>query len=290
VTGRVNNHYIFYGSTVDPSYSTNPYDAAGQMHNVFMSALAQPEMLNNSLAPAFYKSTVGNLLSAYDYDSTLFADSFDLINSEMYRLASYGDNYSSYYHSLTIRGDIIALHENYLQKLDSIIDSIPIVLSQVGGSMPATCLSMFSKIKALEDVIMADQDLSQTNARMVLLTATSIARHSIAYFAEVHINSGNSWRNYINPPVLPEGPTDPHPGVIDEDYWVIVGADWVKVTKADAAGSVGAVSACGMAAVFIEFTWPVIAGAVLGGSSGNSAVELYNQLVYGSAMLIWVCC
>lgn len=173
---------------------------------------------------------------------------------------------------------------SYALKLNNEVDKIGVYLHEKNGSMIEAYKVLNENIKRIESQIISEKNFDNPNQKIMLLSMASIYRFSMYNYMDIVLRDTNPIESIIEQ----EGDTVFHDDFEDDlPSIMIVGADWGRVGHADAAGGLGGLSAAGVSWFFIEVTWPIVAGMGLGGSIGNSIIELYNQVAFGSATIIW---
>lgn len=173
---------------------------------------------------------------------------------------------------------------SYAIELSNEVDRIGSYLQEKNGSMIDAYKVLNENIKLIESQIISENNFDNPNQKTMLLSMASIYRFSMYNYMEIVLEDTNPLESIIEQEgdtIFYDDPEDDLPSIM------IVGADWGRVGHADAAGGLGGLSAAGVSWFFIEVTWPIVAGMGLGGAVGNSVIELYNQVAYGPAFIIW---
>jgi hypothetical protein len=288
-TGLVNESDLMASSQGTPSYvynSENPYDEMGILHNSGMKSIATPQLFNAEYSQQEYISNMAQFLDNNNLDGAYFGDNFSTFKQESRILQSFiiESTIQEYLESLESRGLISDLMAGYAIKLSDEVDRVGEYLKEKNGSMVDAYKKLSSNIKIIESQIISESNFDNANQKMMLLSMASIYRFSMYNYMEIVLEDSNPLESIIeqeSDTVFHDDPEGDMGGIM------IIGADWARIGHADAAGGLGGLAATGVSAFFIEVTWPIVAAAGLGGAVGNSVVELYNQVIDGTAWIIF---
>ncbi len=272
-----------------PNYvynSDNPYDVLGEFHNEGMRSITTTRIFNAEKSQKEYISKMNQFLNNNGLFEGKFTDNFEEIKKESRFLQRFiqESTVQEYINSLKTRERISDLMASYALKLNNEVDKIGVYLHEKNGSMIEAYKVLNENIKRIESQIISEKNFDNPNQKIMLLSMASIYRFSMYNYMDIVLRDTNPIESIIEQ----EGDTVFHDDFEDDlPSIMIVGADWGRVGHADAAGGLGGLSAAGVSWFFIEVTWPIVAGMGLGGSIGNSIIELYNQVAFGSATIIW---
>ena len=280
----------FMASSQDiPGYvynSDNPYDEMGVLHNDGMKAITTSRIFHTEKSQEEYISKMAQFLNDNSLDGEEFTANFEKIKNESRVLQSFikESTVKQYIYSLENRELISDLMASYAIELSNEVDRIGSYLQEKNGSMIDAYKVLNENIKLIESQIISENNFDNPNQKTMLLSMASIYRFSMYNYMEIVLEDTNPLESIIEQEgdtIFYDDPEDDLPSIM------IVGADWGRVGHADAAGGLGGLSAAGVSWFFIEVTWPIVAGMGLGGAVGNSVIELYNQVAYGPAFIIW---
>lgn len=269
--------------TVDPCNSNNPYDTIGIIHNEAMDILADTCLLAYNTGEGFFRDQFSSVLMSHGLDESVFIDNFDSLKSWHSILMQYSYDYNDYYTYLNNNNYVTNEVKFYLDTLSKIVDSISVFLN-INHDPTQTCISIINRIKSFESDVM-NSSLTY-NEQAIVLSSSSVGRHSICNYLDCINGADTRWDEML---VSRYGDTlDIKVDDIQTKLWVVIGADWEAVGKADIAGAVGGLAG-GLVTGWITgiLTPIVVAAATSAGAVANSVTTLANQILEGKAILVY---